>query len=739
MPYSLQTKIQSKLNQLLKEQSGLIQQAQALPPLLPGVAPEAPRPDIVLWINHDVWRAGALLLVETAKLAWLEPYCAILGLHGCYLWQDQHLLWVPPQRQKQCLEALGTPPWHQSTMPVAQGHQLLMGLQPGCLAALQKEHLTSALLSHIIWHCGLQACQRKPEALSDVESTHAALTPNSPDQSFIAILTGTLTALAAKGKLPQPQPPEELVRHLYTVGQQLLPTCLQRSMEAVWPKAPPQLRASQTAALHRCWQRLFQLQQMAPHVAWWEVTANLFTPLCRLSTPEKTFPAVCHTPMAIAGRTWLELPATEPVYEWHAPEVLLWLQLWRHLAGTPLATYQTCSLTQLPIARASYITAYLQHQETGDAELETELRHKGPGATKLPPRAPRWLLQAAYILASCSRASHMELLLPATALQLPWISYLYPLLQNGGLYKVKRESACWVELFMNGNSTPEQVILQSPFGLRRLAAEHSHQRLPLCLLYGLALPECLWQLWLKTPASDALPLPADRLLQQEHAWKLWQISFSQPASCQPKWLRQALEAGFPPVASLHSWHVTPKDSNRIWAPFTPVAPKPAAPSNKAAKTLEEKLTATPIKRFPEDYRYQYPLPEDTAYQIEGILQLEEPFLNLLPLVELETGARHTVQGYFLGWALLLASYGGKRRIWLPADTTLLEAPLKAHQTHIAARYCDLLHTAYTIYHEPWQAQQQLQRLWQKHKRPPAELWSDTGNYPQAPRSAYVPS
>lgn len=734
------------------------------------------RPPLVLWVNRDSFMAGGLLLFppkEAEAMVEMGRQCArSLGLRHFVTWAAREIVfWEDSGNAVTCrknlpLKATGsndTDDFRAALTAVMTELKVLcvLGavappqLSPHYLANLCRSALDMALPS-------IEDAYRlaRSERRLETKGTTSDLALAKGAVSLLRLL-----ALCLHDRLPNTIQSEGLERAMLfaldTLPTELL-TPLQPTGEEV--SLPPE----SAIRFHHLLRRLTQLQSARDRQRAARVVDILLTHLAvRLGGSPLPF-----KPEATDGLTLLlnpdrPGPAGTRFIEVASPALLAMFALLRELQSSPPPRLQTADLfTLTPAPPLSSVSGSLDDEnvpdEAGRRLLAARLRLSWPTRRlALPPRAPIWAWSFIHILGLVDAGAEVAIRIPSDWLSAAYGERLQRLLaEEFVLHFLSRDAAGRLQLRLTREQEPTAVsTLLGPEGPRqvpwqKLAAEHrSFYRL------ALELPEDLFQLLLekrlRLPDAASWPETAEREIflftrSALGAWLWALVSDGQPLPSALTLRTDIPRYGLPLPAEgvLSELHQLPGEETEkltqavfdtellrlldvkfFQAPHSMRKNRPRHSGDGSGRRPDREELAAQIitsacvdglPRFPEQYLYDYYRPVLNEYHYSGPLRVDDEFFGRVRLLD-QANNTLEVDGRDAARALVLASYGNRSSVALPAEQELATAILSRYLSDLRGLRRELIRQCHLQIAESRNADAMVEQIWQSLLLPPWPL------------------
>jgi hypothetical protein len=160
-------------------------------------------------------------------------------------------------------------------------------------------------------------------------------------------------------------------------------------------------------------------------------------------------------------------------------------------------------------------------------------------------------------------------------------------------------------------------------------------------------------------------------------------------------------------------------------PSSRPAPRPAQQPDNAdlAGQIARAVFVDGLPRFPEQYLYDYYRPQLVEYRFSGPLVVDSEFFDRITLQDRQ-GALLEVEGAETAQALLLASFGERSSVALPADRQLTATILDRYRNDLKALRRALVQHAHSRLAGSRAADTLAETIWRSFPLPPGELVDD---------------
>jgi hypothetical protein len=734
------------------------------------------QPPLVFWINRDSLMAGGVLLLprkEAEEAIEMGRHCAsALGLRHFVTWAAREIVFWEDQgtvvtRHKTLpLKATGsnaTDDFRDALTSLMEELKVLCvvgavaprQLSPHCLANLCRSSLDSAL-PHIEEGYRLARSERILE--SRVQAGDLAFAKG-------VLTLARLLALIFHDRLPNAIQPEGLERAM-KFALDTLPTALCRALQTADEEValPPE----SAVRFHHLLRRLTQLQCGKD----WQRAARIVEILATHASGRLGGTSLPFPPEPTTGLTLLLNPdrpsrESEQIIEVASPALLALFALQRELQSSPPARLQTTDPFNLSLATPlSAIRGSLSDQslpdETGRRLLAARLRTSWPTRRfALPRHTPVWAWTFVHLLGLVEEGAELAIRIPAD-----WLSAVYGerlqrlLAEECVLNFLARDAGGGLRLLLTRGKDPEATsTLAGPDGPRqvswqRLGSGHrSFYRLALELPSDIF--NMLEQEILRVPEEPSWPGKTERAIFLFTRSRLGSLLWALVSNDQPLPPVQSLRADIlrcglpiPEGGILNELQRLPEEETEkltlavfetellrlLGADIT--LPERSTRKNRsrsaAAETgkgqisegLVESITTSVfidgLPRFPEQYLYDQYRPALNEFQFTGPLQVCDDFFGRVRLVD-QQGKSFEVDGNESARVLLLASYGNRCAVALPAEQQLAAAILARYLSDLRALHRELIRQCHLQIAEPRSADALAERIWQSLPLPPWRL------------------
>ena len=733
------------------------------------------QPPLVFWINRDSLMAGGVLLLprkEAVEAIEMGRHCAsALGLRHFVTWAAREIVFWEDQgnvvtRLKTLpLKATGnnaTEDFRDALTTLMEELKILcvLGtiaprqLSPYCLANLCRSSLDTAL-PHIEDGYRLARSERLLET-----------TAQAGELAFgKGVLTlARLLALIFHDRLPNTIQPEGLERAM-KFALDTLPTALRMTLQAAGGEValPPE----SAVRFHHLLRRLTQLQCGKD----WQRAARIVEILLAHVAGRLGAAALPFTPEPATGLTLLlnpDRPSQEAgqIIEVASPALLALFALLRELQSSPPARLQTTDPFNLsPATPLSAIRGSLSDQslpdEAGRRLLAARLRASWPTRRfALPRRTPIWAWTLVHLLGLAEEGGKLAIRIPADWLSAAYGEPLQHLLAEECVLHFLARDAGGLRLLLTRGKNPEATCtLAGPDGPRHISwqqlgsGHRSFYRLALDLPADIF--NMLEQETLRVPEETSWPSSTERAVflftRSRLGSLLWAlVSNDQPLPPAPSLRADVLRCGLPipedgilnelqrlPEEETEKLTLAVFDTELLRLLGSELSlPARSARKNRSrpaagetgkhpvSEELAEKITASVfidgLPRFPEQYLYDHYRPALNEYQFTGPLRVCDEFFGRVQLVD-QQGKSLEVDGSDSARALLLASYGNRCTVALPAEPPLAAAVLARYLSDLRALHRELIRQCHLQLAESRSADAMAEQIWQSLALPPWRL------------------
>lgn len=147
-------------------------------------------------------------------------------------------------------------------------------------------------------------------------------------------------------------------------------------------------------------------------------------------------------------------------------------------------------------------------------------------------------------------------------------------------------------------------------------------------------------------------------------------------------------------------------------------------SSLPAKKIATKVFEDGIPRFPEHYLMNHYRPELKEYRLSGVLELTEEFFDKISLQTTTKDQTLEVSGKVIAEALILASYSGEEKVFLPEDELILADIVEKYRSDLQRLHDNLMRECRRVEPHRQQAIRLAGRIWQQQGLPPEKVYKD---------------